>query len=182
MIPDTELKIAYEQEKRDIVTFGFMQQQRSPQGAFFASNWSWVILGVLAVYLGYRYIWLAVGVEYGVLIAFACYALYMLSFRIKPLYGLLFWPQLKHSKMAIQGPVTVVLNSESIKVLAADSEQLFTWCSFDACIASKQYLILYASNGGNGIIFPKRAFLLEQEAYDFVTYIRHNLEKNNKTT
>lgn len=179
MAPDTEIRVVFDQEKKDIITFGFIQQKRSQYGQFFGSNWAFVILGVLALYLGYHYIWQKAAVEYGVVIAFVCYSLYLLSFHSKSLYGLLFWPQLKRSKMAVRGPVEILLNRENITVRATSSEQVFTWRHFDACVASTSYLFLFCASG-NGILFPKRAFLLDQEAYDFVTYIQHNLEINNK--
>ena len=179
MAPETDVIVSFDQEKKDIITFGFIQQKRSPHGKFFGSNWAFVILGVLAAYLGYQYIWQKIALEYGALLAFVCYGLFLLSFHSKSLYGLLFWPQLKRSSTAVTGPVEVTLNREKITVRAMGSDRVFSWRAFDACIANQDYLLL-CSPSGNGVLFPKRAFLLDQEAHDFVTYIRHNLEINHK--
>lgn len=179
MIPTAELKIDYDQEKKDIIAFGFFQHKKDQYGPVFGSNWAIVILLAMAAYLVYQYVWKTQEPQWGVLVALLSFALYILSYRIPFLYGILYWPQLKRGKYAMRGPVTVVLNNEHITVQHSSGVRHFNWQSFDACVALKGYLFLY-SQSGDGLLLPKRAFLLEQEAYDFASFIRQNLEENNK--
>ncbi len=179
MAPGTVLSIKYEQEKKDIIAFGFYQHKRGQWGPVFGSNWAFVILLAMIAYLAYQYVWQTQQPQWGVLIASLSFALYILSYRSPFLYGILYWPQLKRSRYAIQGPVSVVLNKENITVQHASGIRHFHWRSFDACVALKGYLFLY-SRSGDGLLFPKRIFLLEQEAYDFVSFVQQTLEENNK--
>jgi hypothetical protein len=181
MTPEQDVKVTFEQEKKDIIAFGFIQHKREPAAQFFSSKWAVIIMAALVGHLCYGYLWLQDDVPYGVILAVISYGLFLSSFHSELIYGLLFWPRLKRSQMAVRGPVEVVLNKEKIIVRATGTayEQMFSWHSFDACVAGPGYFFLFGASG-SGILFPKRAFLLEQEAYDFVSYLQHNLTINNK--
>jgi hypothetical protein len=77
------------------------------------------------------------------------------------------------------GPREIEFNDEQIMLHTKLSDFKFSWQAVSAMKETKEYLFLYVASN-QGIIIPKRIFLLDQELHDVKSFIERKLSEQTR--
>jgi len=173
-----EFKLKYQQDLDDIVSYAY-GYYRTSHTAFIARKPIVLILFfLLAAYSCYPYILNGETVPYQLIIGFATLLLFLLTFRVKWVFRVLYWH--KFTQKAIlksMGDIEIMLDEQKVSAASDHKNGECKWSDFKFYIDDKKHFFLY-HNENSGLIIPKRIFLLDQEQYDVKSFIERKLAEN----